>query len=259
MARITKALAAGSGKRLLCWGLLAVGWCVVIQSWLQDGVSAEASWRIVPMALLLLNMVAEDYFKQTVDIRKVAVLALLLFYISPKPLYLLALRWGSGCAVFLAFYVGALHYSQKRGGAPQEDSPERLFPALPFLPSFAAALFIDGVCNLAGYVLDTSLLPEMDACLIIAWAFMPRGLCVGVALFAGWYLFHGFRYLRYKEKGYEVVEGIGFGDVLFLPLFTAFFGWMEFSLLYAAALLLHILRYAIFRCYARKGEDRVCP
>lgn len=259
MVRIMKVLAAGNGKRLLGWLLLVFAWSVIIQLWLQNIVSAEAKWRIIPMALLLLNMAAEDYFHQTVDIRKVVALALLLFYISPKPVYLLLLRWISGCVVFLAFYAGALHYGEKGKFPKGLLQPQETPVALAFLPSFALALAADAFLYFGGYVLDSSLLPEIHAFLLLAWGFAPRAVCLWVAFLIGWYLFHGYRYIWHKDQKYAIVEGIGFGDVLVLPLFIAFFGWAEFSLIYTGALLIHLLRYGIIRCFARKGEDKVCP
>ena len=161
--------------------------------------------------------------------------------------------------MFLAFYAGALHYTPEDKAA-KESSPFQETPfALAFLPSFAIAFFAAALFHLGGYMLDTSLLPELDACFLLAWAFMPRAFCLSVAVLVGWFLFHWFRYLRQKERNYVTVEGIGFGDVLFLPIFVAFFGWAEFSLVYTASLLIHLLRYGIIRCFARKGEDRVCP
>lgn len=258
MAHIMKVLAAVSGKRVLGWLTLVVGWSIVMQLWLQDAVASDMKWRIIPMSLVLLNMVAEDYFRQTVDVRKVAVLGLLLFHLSTQPLYLLILRWGSGLIVFTAFYSGALHYISRDRVSKDFSLDGDTSLALAFLPSFACALFVAALIHFFGYAFDTTLFPEINSFLLLFWAFAPRAFCLCIAFLIGWYLFHGYRYIWHKDQKYAIVEGIGFGDVLVLPLFIAFFGWAEFSLIYTGALLIHLLRYGIIRCFARKGEDRVC-
>ena len=251
MAHITKAQEADCVKDGVWIGISSI-WATVVLWWLQVYAMPGRIGYFIPALVLLSNMVLEDYYHQTVDIRKAAVLALLFGRLSPLPLNLFALRWISGCVMFGAFYLGALRCN----GASAENANTSEPQALSFLPSFALALLADAVYHISGRDLgDFVFLPEIDAAFMTAWEIMPKTVCVGLFLLAVWFFYYGVRYIRARKNEYVIAEGIGFGDFLFLPLFTALLGWVEFSLLYVMALIVHLIR-----CFfARKGEDKGCP
>ncbi len=261
MGHITKAQAADLGKAWAWIGLSSI-LEVVVLLWLQDYAMPGRIGYFIPALILFADMVREDFYHQTVDIRKVTVLAFLFARLSRLSLYLFMLRWVSGCIVFGAFYLGALRYCPVCPVGEMEsadtDTSGRL--ALSFLPSFALAILVDAVYHISWYGIhgmsDVAFLPEIDAVFETAWEIAPQIVCTGGMLLAVWLSYQGVRYyVRAAKKKDVIVEGMGFGDFLFLPLFTALLGWSEFSMLYMTSLIVHLIRGFL----ARKGEDRGCP
>lgn len=197
---------------------------------------------------LYINMVHEDITHLTVDIRKSILLGMGLCLCSARPyqefliLYILYFAF-----LYLVFLTSLSFIS------PSEESERKTNePRLGFLPCFAIALFMfawiscdiphpdikpDIIFYISFYIFaNTNLVFKFGAAAI-----------VGI-LFSCLFL----RKQYYLKRGKVIREGIGFGDILFLPAFAAFFGTIDFGITFFFANVIAIIFY--FKVKKRQEE-----
>ena len=188
--------------------------------------------------LLFVNMIHEDLVNLVVDIRKSILLLLGLGICSNKSIQEFAILTGIGIFIFYLSYLSQLKFVSH---SPQPLREEQSLPEVGFLPCFGAALFLFFIASCGETPLNTMFgeLNKFDIAtyllLYIVYA-KPAALYCLLFVFGIIFVLLIGRYWYNRKKGRICEkEGIGAGDVSFLPAFFAFLGSLDFTVVFFMA------------------------